>query len=277
MGSGNILDVNEVDFEYEVLEFSKNHPVVVDFWAGWCQPCKQLTPLLEKLAREANGEYRLARVDTDANPNLAMKYGVRSLPTVKVFTQGQVSMEFVGMQPEARLREFLGSITPPSPLSLALEKAFSLLDTHDWAGAETMLAEVQSQDPDSTAALLGLAIAALGQGRGNEALMLLRNFPASREYARAQLLLPYAECLVDYLHKRLPDESDLDAAFSNSIRLAARGNLPAAIDGMLEILRRDRHFRQDRARLALLGLLELLGPADPQTRQYRAELAAVLF
>jgi putative thioredoxin len=277
MATGYIIDVNEADFEYEVVDYSKNHPVVVDFWAGWCQPCKQLTPLLEKLANEASGEYRLARVDTDSNPNLAMKYGVRSLPTVKVFTQGQVSMEFVGMQPEARLREFLSNITPPSPLSLALEKANSLLDAHEWAEAEAMFKDVRNQDPDSAAALLGLAMAALGQGTGGLGLMILKKFPASREYARAQLVLPYAEYLVEFLHNRLPDETELDAAFINSIRLASRGNLPAAIDGLLEIMRRDRHYRQDRARLVVLGLLELLGPIDPQTRQYRSELAAVLF
>jgi putative thioredoxin len=277
MSPENIIDVNETDFEYEVLSYSENTPVVVEFWATWCKPCKTLGPMLEKLAREAQGSFRLARVDVDENPNLAIHYGVRSIPTVKAFSQADVVIEFTGMQPEGRVRDFLARITPPSPLALALEKANSLLQDHDWQEAETLFRDLLDQVPNQPESLLGLAVALLGQGYGEEPLEVLRNFPASHEFSRAQLLLPLADALVKNDNDQLPDETDLDTAFASSIRLASRGNLPAALDGLLDLLRQDKHYRRDVARQVLLGLLELLGPTDPQSRSYRAELSAILF
>ena len=277
MASDNIVDVTEANFQYEVLSYSENTPVVVDFWAEWCRPCKTLGPLLEKLAHEAQGSFRLARVDVDANPNLALHYGVRSIPTVKAFSQGEVVGEFSGLQPEERIREFLSRITPPSPLALALEKALSLLQDHQWAEAENLLRDLLDQAPQQPEAQLGLAMALLGQGYGTAALEILRNFPASREYARAQQLLPLAEALKNSEDGCLPDETDLDAAYAQAIRLAGRGNLPAALDGLLDILRQNKTYRQGAARQAVVALLELLGPNDPLSRAYRSELAAILF
>ena len=277
MASDNIVDVTEASFQYEVISYSENTPVVVDFWAEWCRPCKTLGPLLERLAHEAQGSFRLARVDVDANPNLALHYGVRSIPTVKAFSQGEVVGEFSGLQPEGRIREFLSRITPPSPLALALEKALSLLQDRQWAEAENLLRDLLDQTPQQPEAQLGLAMALLGQGYGTAALEILRNFPASREYARAQQLLPLAEALKNSEDGSLPGETDLDIAYAQAIRLAGRGNLPAALDGLLDILRQNKTYRQGAARQAIVALLELLGPNDPQSRAYRSELAAILF
>jgi len=277
MASDNIVDVTEASFQYEVISYSENTPVVVDFWAEWCRPCKTLGPLLERLAHEAQGSFRLARVDVDANPNLALHYGVRSIPTVKAFSQGEVVGEFSGLQPEGRIREFLSRITPPSPLALALEKALSLLQDRQWAEAENLLRDLLDQTPQQPEAQLGLAMALLGQGYGTAALEILRNFPASREYARAQQLLPLAEALKNSEDGSLPGATDLDIAYAQAIRLAGRGNLPAALDGLLDILRQNKTYRQGAARQAIVALLELLGPNDPQSRAYRSELAAILF
>jgi len=120
-------------------------------------------------------------------------------------------------------------------------------------------------------------MALLGQGYGTAALEILRNFPASREYARAQQLLPLAEALKNSEDGSLPGETDLDIAYAQAIRLAGRGNLPAALDGLLDILRQNKTYRQGAARQAIVALLELLGPNDPQSRAYRSELAAILF
>jgi len=272
-----IVDVNEADFEYKVLSYSQNLPVVVEFWATWCRPCKVLGPMLETLAQEANGAFRLARVDVDQNPNLALRFGVRTIPTVKAFTSGQVVSDFVGAVPEERLREFLGKITPPSPLQLQLEKANSLLELRQWAQAEKLYRELFDTAADLPATLWGLARALLMQNKNLEALSILETFPASRLYHTAQMLLPYARDLNDLSRGSLPDETELDAAYRNAILLAGRGNLPAALDGLLDILRQDKRFRRDRARQVIVGLLELLGENDLQTRQYRAELATVLF
>jgi putative thioredoxin len=271
-----IVNVSESDFEYEVLSFSQNTPVVVDFWAPWCQPCKVLDPLLERLAEEAAGAFRLARVNVDASPNLALRYGVRSIPTVKAFRQGQVVAEFAGLQPEPRVREFLARLEPPGETSLALEKADSLLADHQWSAAEAIYRELDEEGM-STAVLIGLVKALLAQGKSGEALFILNDFPASREYQQAELLHPLAEAMMKHAKGNLPAESDLDYLFQRSVGLAVRGNQLAALDGLLDLLRQNKRYRGDRARQVFLGILELLGPDDPDARQYRAELASVLF
>jgi len=277
MAPGHIIDVTEADFEYEVLAYSQNTPVVVDFWANWCRPCKILSPMLERLTIEAHGAFRLARVDVDQNPNLALRYGVRTLPSVKIFTDGQVSSEFVGVQPEGRLREILSHIIPPSPANLAVEKADSLLAAHRWGEAEKLYRQILQTYPDQPASLYGLAKALIAQNRAAEALEILRNFPPSRYFSQAQTLLPLAEAQEACQRNALPEETDLDATFSHSIRLTGRGNMLAAVDGLLEILRQDRQYRNGLARLVVLALLEMMGEDDPLTRQYRSELASILF
>jgi putative thioredoxin len=277
MAIDHVINVSEADFEYEVLKYSQNVPVVVDFWADWCRPCKALSPLLEQIAQEGNGSFRLAKVDADANPNLAVLYNVRSLPTVKAFSNGQIVSEFVGLQPEERLRDFVSRITPPSPATLALEKGNSLLFMHQWAPAEVVFKQILEQNPAQTVAILGLAKTMLAQNKVLDALKVLRNFPPSRQFNTAQLLLPLAEALEAQANHRLPEEIDLDYAFNNSLRLASRGNIPAAMDGLLDLLRQDKSYRQGKGRGVVLGLLELMGDENPETREYRADLASILF
>ena len=275
--SSFIVDVSESDFEYEVVSYSANIPVVVEFWATWCKPCKLLGPMLEDLTQQAQGNFRLARVDVDANPNLALRYGVRSVPTVKAISQGQVVGEFAGMQPEPRVREFLDKLAPPSEASLAMEKADSLLLMQEWSEAEEVYRQLEETNPNQPHIVLGLVKTLLAQGKSSEALFMINYFPASREYNSAELLRPLAEAMVKFEKNELPEETDLDAMFRNSVRLAIRGNHPAALDGLLEILRQQKHYRSDRARLVFLGLLELYDPQDELAKQYRSELAMVLF
>lgn len=275
--SNFIINVSEEDFEYEVLSYSQNTPVVVDFWASWCKPCKTLSPMLEALANEANGAFRLAKVDADKNPNLALRYGVRSLPTLKAFSGGEVVGEMVGLQPVERLRDFLSQLEPPSELSLTREKAGGLLAERQWSAAETLFREVLDELPEDPAALLGLSKALLAQGQAVEALYTLRNFPASPLYAEAELLKPLAEALIALEEDTLPDETDLDASFRNSARLAGRGKLDPALDGLLDILRQDKRYRGGKARQVFLAILALLPQDDPEVQAYRSELASVLF
>jgi putative thioredoxin len=277
MSSDFIIDVNDADFEYEVVAYSQNIPVIVDFWATWCKPCKVMDPILEHLVVEAQGALRLARVDVDKNPTLAMRFSVRNIPTVKAFSGGVVVSEFVGAQPEARLREFVAKITPPSPLSLALEKAESLLKEHQWSEGEKTYRSILEQEPGNPSALLGLSKIILGLGKASEAVQILHNFPASRQYNDAEVLMPYADALLAYQNNKMDDTTDLDAAFRSSIRLASRGNFPAALDGLFDILRQDKKFRNGKARLVALSLFEIMGEDDPNIRQYRSELASILF
>jgi len=277
MSTNFILDVNEANFEYEVISFSQNTPVVAAFWAAWRQPAQELSALLERLAREAQGAFRLARVDADRNPNLTVRYGVRSLPTVKAFTQGQVVAEFVGLQPEGRVRDFLSSITPPSPFNLALERADGFYHLRQYDQAEKAYRRLLELQPGTPAALLGLARTLLRRGTAPEAFTILKDFPDSRQLVQAELLLPLAERLMDLQAGRLPAEADLDALFTRALQMAQRGNIYAALDGLIELLRQDKRYGSGRARQAALGLIELLGDDDPATRSYRNELASALF
>jgi putative thioredoxin len=277
MATKHSMEVNELNFEYEVVAYSKNVPVLVDFWAEWCQPCKMLSPLLEKIVEEANGSIRLAKVNIDQNPNLALQFNVRSIPTVKAFIEGQVAAEFSGVQPEGRLRDFMQNLTPPSPIDLDIEKGHSLLLSQDWQEAETVLRKAYSQKPDSPSIQLGLAKALLAQNKPQDAIDLLKQIPSGREYSQAEQLLPYAQVLAEYQNEMLSDENTLDAIFRNSMRLASQGNFPSALDGLLDILRQDKRYRGKLAHQTILAILELMGGEDPQTRAYRSELASVLF
>lgn len=276
MTSDFILDVSEADFEFEVLAYSQNVPVVVDFWAEWCRPCKDLDPLLEKITREAGGAFRLARVDVDRNPNLALRFGVRSLPTVKVFSSSEIVAEFVGMQPEARLREFFDRLQPPSPAALTIEKGDALLAAFRWREAEMNFREALQSAPDHPEGLLGLSKALLAQGKGHEAHSILTSFPASRQYAQAETLLHFSNDLIHLQNHQPGDEPTLqDEAYWNAARLAARGLLPAALDGLLDILRQDKSNQP--VRLLILSLLELIGADHPLSREYRKEMTSILF
>ena len=273
----NVINVNELNFEYEVVAYSQNTPVLVDFWAEWCKPCQVLGPALEKIVNEANGGLRLAKVNIDQNPNLAMQFSVRSIPTVKAFINGQVVAEFVGMQPENRLREFIGSLTPPSPLELDIRKGQGLLLGQNWSEAESTLRAALEQKPDSPAIQLSLAKALLAQNQAEEVLRLLEEIPSGREFAQAEILVPFAQSLIDAQADILPDESTLDAIFKNSLRLAGQAKFPIAMDGLLDILRENKRYQNGRARQVILAILEIMGEEDPQTRDYRAELNSVLY
>lgn len=277
MRSEFIIDVSETDFEYEVLAFSQNTPVVVDFWADWCKPCMKLSPVLDQLVNDANGTFRLARVDVDANPALAIRCNVRSLPTVQAFSNGTMVSSFVGFMPEDRVREFFDHITPPSPANLQVEKGMSLMAVSRLDAAEAAFQEALHISADHPRAVLGLMKISLLRGQAKRANQLLRSFPATPEYSEAEKLQPLIKAMLDYESSILPQETDLDTMFANSIRLILRGNIPAGIDGLMDLLREDVHYRKDKARLVVLSLLELMDPGGDQTLAYRKELTNILF
>ena len=270
-----IIDVTEADFEYQVLAYSQQVPVVVDFWAPWCVPCRVLGPMLERFAQEGQGTFRLAKVNVDDNPKLASLYQLRSIPAVKAFRDGKLASEFVGAQPEPRIREFLRALVP-SQLDLMVEKGFSQLQLQEIKPAEITFKKVLDSATENAAALLGLSRALLLQGSAAESLEILINFPPSREYSSAEKLLPLARAL-SHLGEEIFSDDPLDAAYQNALRLIIHANLEAAMDGLLDILRQDKHYRNDDTRKLILSIFELIGEDNPTTRQYRGELATVLF
>lgn len=272
-----IRSVTEGDFEYEVVAYSQTIPVIVEFWATWSKPSKLMSPLLEKITLEADGSFRLARVDVDAFPNLPLRYGVFTIPAILAFSQGARINELVGLQTESRIREFIQRILPPSPAHLMVQKGDSLFASDDLDGAEIAYEDALKIDPNYAPALLGMMRLCLRKGDPDSAKLTFASFPMSKEYERAELLLPVIKAMQDLESHALAAEGDLDAAFSHSIKLAMRGNLLASLDGILEILREDKHYSKDRAKHVLLGLFELLPPEADLVRQYRKELASILF
>jgi putative thioredoxin len=276
MTSDYIKVVTEADFEYEVIAYSNQVPVIVDFWAEWCKPCKTLTPLLEKLAQDAQGSYRLAKLNVDDNPNLALRYSVRSIPNVKAFRDGQVVSEFLGLQPESRVREFIRNLAP-SQIDLLLEKGQSQLESTSWQEASVSFRQFLAKSPNYPPGLLGLLKSCLMLGEYSEAKLIIDDFPASPEYTHMELLRPLYDSLTVKNTSPSAIDDPLMATFENAVRLIKRGNLAAAMDGLIDILRQDKHFYNDGIRKVLLGLFELLGDNHPLTISYRRELAMVLF
>jgi putative thioredoxin len=276
MASEYIKIVSESDFEYEVIAYSNQIPVIVDFWAEWCRPCKTLTPVLEKLAEDAQGTFRLAKVNVDDNPNLALRFNVRSIPNVKAFRDGQVISEFLGLQPEPRVKEFIRNLAP-SQIDLLLEKGQSQLEAMKWLEAGNSFHQFLAKSPKHPAGLLGLLKSSLMQGSFSDVKHIIEEFPPSQEYAHMELLRPLLDALVGEKSGQETNDDTLAAVYRNAIRLIMRGNLPAAMDGLIDILRQNKHYRNDVARNVLLGLFEVLGNNHPLTQQYRRELAMVLF
>lgn len=276
MNSDYIIHVDESDFQYEVLQYSAHIPVVVDFWAEWCIPCRVLGPKLEGLAREGEGSFRLAKVNVDENGRLAKRYKIRNIPAVKAFIDGSVVSEFSGVPGDENLRDFIRRLAP-APQDLEYAKGQSLMKLEEYADAEDAFREFLSVQPNHPGALLGLVRALLFQGEGEEAARLLRNFPASSEYSTAQLLKPVAKAFAEFVQKEVVSENPQEAAFRNGIRLAKRGNILAAMDGFLDILRRDRNYRGGLVKEVFVGLLALIGNDHPDARQYRQDLSSVLF
>ena len=277
MSSEFIIEVTEENFQYEVLAYSNNKPVVVDFWAVWSQPSQAVSPILEKLATEANGKFRLAKVNADDNPKLTIQFKISNLPTVMAFNKGQVVAEFSGAQTETMVREFLRKLTP-GVADLEMSKGQSLLGLGEWKKAAKSFQKVLKTNPDDTSALLGLVKSALAQGDSGKALVILREFPAGKEFTAAEQLLPLAEVMNRMQSDAQDDETDDHApAYSRAVRLVGLGNLPAAMDGLLGILKTDKNYRDGEARQVAVGVLELMEKGQEETRQYRNELASVLF
>lgn len=286
-------DVSLADFDEQVLAASRRVPVIVDFWAPWCQPCRILKPVLEKLAAEFGGKFILAKVNSDENQPLGQRYGVRGIPAVKAFRDGQLVDEFTGALPEAQIREFLGRLIPSPAEPFRLE-ALALAEAGQLEEAIKRMADAINLDPASDTAYLDFIELSLARNTADslaEARELL-GIVADRArdrirvdalQARLTLALSGGGADVTALEARLAqDANDLDARLQLSNALALQQDYRGALGQLLEIVRRDRKWNEEAGRKAMLNLFTLLG-SQPQhdqhdglVREFRVALSRTL-
>ncbi len=291
--SGPYIKDSSIDtFAADVLDASRTVPVIVDFWAPWCGPCKQLGPALEKAVNEAKGAVRLVKINIDENPEIAQQLRVQSIPTVYAFRDGQPVDGFMGAIPESQIRTFVQQLTGghgghdhAEEVLAAAEEAFNAGDVGMAAQA---YAHVLQDEPGHPKAVAGLARCYLKSGdleRAKTTLQLVRPDGAGDEAIRAiEAELKLREQAAsqagetDVLRAKLEaDPKDHQARYDLAMALDGAGDRDGALDELLEIVRRDRKWNEDAARKHLVTLFEAMGPADPRTIDARRKLSSILF
>ncbi|HLO63949.1 MAG TPA: tetratricopeptide repeat protein [Azonexus sp.] len=279
------FDVSIEEFEAKVLIPAETVPVVVDFWAPWCEPCKVLKPLLEKLAEEYKGRFILAKVNSDENPELAQHFGVRSIPSVKVLFQGQLVDEFNGALPEKQIREFLDRIAlPAGPEQVNLrEQAAALVAESKLEEALAVLVQASQANPQDQAIQLDAVDVLMQLGRNDEAKQLLAgeyaNEPDRANALRARLALLDGAADTAPLEAKLAANPDDHATrLELSKAYAAQSRFREALEAALEVIRRDRFFNEGAGRKAILALFEALSGEqyDDLVREFRRKMSAAL-
>jgi putative thioredoxin len=296
-GGAMIVEGDQKTFMKEVVEASRSLPVLVDFWATWCGPCKQLTPTLEKVVRSAGGRVKLVKIDIDQNRSLVQQLAqlglpMQSVPTVAAFWQGQIADLFQGALPESEVKRFVegllkmaGGTMPGADL---LAEAKTAMEAGDAQQAGELFSAVLQQEPENADAWGGLVRALMALGQEDEARQALEQVPAQlvehAEIAGARSALALAEegrkakdQLQSFRARVAADPSDLQARYDLATALNAIGEREQAADALLEIVRRNRSWNDDAARLQLLKFFEAWGSDDPATVAARRRLSSVLF
>ncbi len=285
-----IRDVTEATFMAEVIEASKTVPVIVDFWATWCGPCKTLTPLLESAVIAAKGKVVMAKVDVDKSQRIAAQLRIQSIPTVYGFWQGQPVDGFQGAIPGSEIKAFvdkLAALAGDGGLGEALETAEAMLDEGAAADAAEIFAAVLSEEPANATAYAGLARAQIATGGLEQAEALLNAAPAAiakaaaLEAVRAQIELARqaekAGPLAELERAVTADPADHRARFDYATALHAGGQVEEAIDQLLDLFRRDREWNDGAAKAQLLTIFEALKPTDPIVLRGRRRLSSMIF
>jgi putative thioredoxin len=282
-----IKEGSDAGFMADVIEASRTQPVIVDFWATWCGPCRQLTPALEKAVKAARGAVKLVKIDVDKNPVYAGQLRVQSIPTVYAFIDGKPVDGFMGALPDSQIKAFMDKLlagAPPSEIDELLALGKESVDLGDLGGAAQAYAQVLELEPDNLTAIGGLARCYLAGGDIERASEIAGMAPpgaknADLESVRAALVLAAAAPSDTYeAEQRLAsDPGDHEARFDLAKALAGKGDLAAAADHLLTILTGDRDWRDGAAKAELLTVFEAAGAASPVARQGRRRMASILF
>ncbi len=279
MKSEYVIEVSDATFQAEVINRSRQTPVVVDFWAPWCGPCRMLGPVLEKLANEYAGGFILAKINTDENQRVAGQFGIQGIPAVKAFKDGKLVAEFVGAQPEPRVREFLAKFAVKGGSQAGTggaPDAETLLAAGRYAEAEEVLRKAGAGNGSLPALNLSLAKALLAQGKAQEAGQLLDKLTDGPEAGPAEALKPLVGLLLTAT-SGANGFGEIEGLYQRAGQAIAHGEMRAAMDALIDVLRRDKRYRNGEPRQVMLALFALLGDESPLVREYRTKLAMVLF
>jgi putative thioredoxin len=289
-GDGAISDATTQTFMKDVIEESKNQPVLVDFWAPWCGPCKQLTPILEKAVKAAKGKVKLVKMDIDKNPEIPGQLGIQSIPAVIAFVNGQPADGFMGALPEGQVVAFLERLTKGKiggEEQDHLKEAEAALAEGRAAEAADIYAQVLAQDSGNVVALAGLARCYVATGNIEQAKKTLAMVPEAKAndtaVAAARAAVELAEQAksvgpIDELERKVAaNPLDHQARFDLAAALNAKGKRTDAVNHLMEIVRRDRKWNDDGARKQLVQFFDAWGPADEATLDGRKRLSSILF
>ncbi len=291
-----IRNSSTANFIVDVVDGSREVPVIVDFWAPWCGPCKQLGPMLEKAVREAKGAVRMVKVNIDDNQELATQMRIQSIPAVYAFFQGRPVDGFVGALPESQIKTFIQRLTQlgggeaggPSPIAEALEAAKQALAENDLGAASAIYGQVLAHEPGNLAATAGLARSHLQAGDAARARQLLDGVPkdkaAAPEITSVRSALELAEQagktaaeLGPLMQRLAQDPNDHQARYDLAMAHYGAGDSQQAVDELLEIVRRSREWNEQAARKQLVKLFEAMGPTDELVIAARRRLSSILF
>ncbi len=287
-GDGSVKDVTTESFQTDVLEDSANQPVIVDLWAPWCGPCKQLGPLLEKVVKATKGSVKMVKINIDEEPQIAQALRVQSIPAVFAFDKGQPVDGFAGVQPESQIKAFVERIAGevgPNPVDQALEQATTAMEARDYAQATAIYQQVMAHEDDNIDAIAGMCRALIGMGQTEDAKQLLEALDeeTSRDdriqgvHAQIALLESGAGDTAELEAKVAANGNDLAARFELAKAYAATNKREEAVDQLIAIITVKRDWNDDAARQELLKFFEAFGPTDPATVEGRKKLSSVWF